>query len=192
MTNYSYVTNIPLETNSPSEDQPDMKLNTNSIAGLLNEDLIGFGQTNGGLHKKASFVAQGSNPGSSSGMYVEYSKASAGQTEVFAQKDGTVTPIQLTRGVPSASSSGSSYLPGGILIQWATVTFTGTATSVTWTYPTAFTSTVYSLTGNGAGSSGAGAFSVFFDSPPAGLTSVTVRRDPGASGSSAYVLAIGV
>jgi hypothetical protein len=145
MPNYTYNQDIPDGPNNPSTDQPNMKTNTNSIYDLLGGDstvdMIGFGDSNGGWHRKITYVNQGSNPGSSAGQYVVYSKQSGGESELFAQKDATSTPIQLTKKVPLASTSGYSYLPGGILIQWVQRTSTGA-----FSWPVAFTSAVYGAT----------------------------------------------
>jgi hypothetical protein len=145
MPSYTYNENIPNGPNNPSTDQPDMYTNTNSIFELLGGDatvdMIGFGDSNGGWHRKVTYVNQGSNPGSSAGQYVVYSKMTAGQSELFAQKDATSSPIQLTNQVPNAASSGFSYLPGGMLIQWVSLSTTG---SFNW--PTAFASACYGAT----------------------------------------------
>lgn len=50
MTNVIYNINIPDGPNNPSQDQPKMKTNTNSISSLINIDHIGFGNNQGGYH----------------------------------------------------------------------------------------------------------------------------------------------
>lgn len=153
MPNFTYNTGIPDAPNNPSDDQPLMKTNTDSINSILNVDMIGFGNANGGLHSKITYVNQGSDPGSAAAQYIEYSKATAGSSEMYAQKDAVATPIQLTRGVPTTNANGSySYLPGGFLIQWGSKTAVGNSATVT--FPIAFTSAPTSVTAterNGAG-----------------------------------------
>lgn len=51
MGDFPYIDNIPLSTNRPSQDQPNMQINTNSIDSLINEDHISFNVQNGGYHK---------------------------------------------------------------------------------------------------------------------------------------------
>lgn len=51
MTNVPYNTNIPFASNSPSQDQPRMQENTNSLKALIEIDHIGFGNNQGGYHQ---------------------------------------------------------------------------------------------------------------------------------------------
>jgi len=145
MPSYSYNTNIPAAANLLSDDQPDMQTNTNSINSLLGGDatvdMIGFGNANGGWHRQLTYVVQGSAPGSSSGQARTYSKTSSGSSEIFLQRDNVATEIQLTRGTPSAATSGYTFLPGGILLQWVQRTATGA-----FNWPIAFTTSVYGAT----------------------------------------------
>lgn len=147
MPSYTYNNDIPDGPNNPSVDQPKMKVNTQSIASILggdpSVDMIGFGDVNGGWHRKITYVDQGSDATSAAGQYVAYSKfvtssvpAFTNQSELFLKKDGNATLVQLTAGYPNVSQSGHTYLPGGIILQWAYVT---SGNSVTWdvTFPNA-------------------------------------------------------
>lgn len=51
MTNVPYNTNIPFASNSPSQDQPKMQENTNSLKSLIEIDHVGFGNNQGGYHQ---------------------------------------------------------------------------------------------------------------------------------------------
>lgn len=145
MPSFTYNNNIPDGPNNPSVDQPKMQVNTQSINSILNVDMIGFGDVNGGWHRQVTYVDQMTDPGSASGQYRTYSKLSSGQSELFLQKDAVSTPIQLTRGTPAVIGNGSfSYLPGGFLIQWGSVTASGHTATVT--FPVSFTSAPTSVT----------------------------------------------
>lgn len=150
MPNFTYNLDIPLSTNNPSVDQPNMEVNTNSIAGILNVDLIGFGNTNGGFHNQSTYVDQGADPGSASGQVVEYSKSVSSSSELFIQRDSVSTPIQLTNGTVNIAgnatgvSKGHSFLPGGLIIQWGSLVATTGGT--TFTFDKSF-ATIYSITG---------------------------------------------
>lgn len=134
----SYTYPLPVGTHSPAVDYSPMATNSISINSILDIDLVGFNQVGSGFHKKSTYVNQGSAPSSAVGQYVEYSAQSSGNSEMFAVKDAAVTPIQLTRGVPGTSGTASySYLPGGFLIQWGTVTLS--SSSVPVSFPVAFT-----------------------------------------------------
>jgi hypothetical protein len=50
MTLFDYTRDIPFPTDAPKNDQPIMRINTNSIAGIIEVDHIGFGLDNGGYH----------------------------------------------------------------------------------------------------------------------------------------------
>lgn len=142
MPNYTYNTNIPLSTNSPSTDQPNMQTNTNSINSILDVDMIGFNDNDGGYHSKVTLVDQVSSPPVAvTGTDIVYSATASGTIELYLQRPSG-SAIQLTRGTPSASTSGYTWLPGGLLMQWGGVNGTG---NQTFTYPIAFTSTVYSV-----------------------------------------------
>jgi|SRR5690606_35159803 len=145
MPTFTYNENIPAASNLLSDDQPNLETNTNSIASILGGDstvdMIGFGNANGGWHRQLTYVVQGSAPGSASGQARTYSKTSSGSSEIFLQRDNVATEIQLTRGTPSAATSGFTFLPGGILLQWVQRTATGA-----FNWPTAFTTAVYGAT----------------------------------------------
>ena len=131
-----YTQNIPDDTHNPSVDQPDMETNTNSIAQILDVDMIGFAQANGGRHKKVTYQVQGAAPACIAGQYIEYSKAVlGGGTELFAIKDA-LAAVQMTRGLAGAAGAGFySFLPGGFLIQWGTAAFVAGGAPITFPVP---------------------------------------------------------
>jgi hypothetical protein len=182
MTNYTYNPSIPAAANNPSDDQEPMQTNYASIAGILNIDMVGFGDNNGGYHKQITYVDQGADPGSAASQYRTYSKLVGGSSELFAQKDAIATPIQLTSGVPVAAPSGWTYLPGGLILQWGTVTIGGS--SGTANFARAFPSFVYIIT------LGANVGATMWTSSSS-LTSVTISRS-GSGASSCQYMAIGI
>ncbi len=54
MTNFDYTRDIPASNNDPSQDQPDMLVNTNSTDSLIAEDHFSFGVPNGGRHEQCT------------------------------------------------------------------------------------------------------------------------------------------
>lgn len=144
MPNYTYINSIPAGSDIPSQSQPDLQTNCQSVNSLLNVDLYTFNDNNGGYHRKSTYVVQGSNPGSAAAQVVEFSKTSSGSSELFIQRDGVATAIQLTRGTPSAAANGYTFLPGGLLIQWGSVSIG--LSGATFTFPIAFTTACYSVT----------------------------------------------
>src|SRR5271154_5588484 len=122
MPSFTYTTNIPVAGNDPSVDQPNMTTNTNSIASILDEDMIGFGNANGGYHSKITYVDQtGSLPSGVSGTDILYSAVpSGGILELFLQR-ATGSAIQMTTGNVTVGTPGQTFLPGGIILKWGSV-----------------------------------------------------------------------
>lgn len=151
--NWSYVNNIPFATNKPSVDQPDMKLNTESTFNILAVDHFGFNANNGGTHQQAQLLnvpgGSGAIPAGLQGNGFEtlYSSATAGAGELWFVRGASPTGIQLTGpGTPSAVGNGSTFLPGGILMQWGTKNIASQGTATTVTFPSTFPNNVFSIT----------------------------------------------
>lgn len=124
MTTFTYSRDLPESNNNPSVDQPDMKINTNSIDDLINVDHNSFGVANGGYHKVIHEITQGADPVTIAGINQVYSKlyipdstVSVADTQLFA-KTGLGGVSQLTGNFSTAE--GYQWL-GGTLIQWGTV-----------------------------------------------------------------------
>jgi len=185
MPTFIYTLGRPAGNLAPASQRPDMQTNNDSTAGIVDVDLVGFNNINGGYHKKSTYVAQGMDPGSSINQAVEYSKVVASSTELFLQRDGVASTIQLTRGIPSVAANGYTFLPGGLLLQWGSVVASGAG--VPFIFPTPFISAVYSVTlGLRAGAAQASACGI------PGLTSVTIYNAMGGGNQTVYVMAIGV
>ncbi|MFI5416032.1 MAG: hypothetical protein ACHQXJ_01640 [Nitrososphaerales archaeon] len=98
MTNYPYTDNIPFASDNPSNDQPNMQTNTNSIDNLINEDHYSFNQNNGGFHKQVRMVDLLSIPVSliaSSGTL--YTKNYQSDDQLFYTDNTTGNEYQLSR-----------------------------------------------------------------------------------------------
>lgn len=55
MSTFTYTVNLPVSTNSPSVDQPNMTINNQSAAGIWDIDHIGFNNSQGGWHQQVTF-----------------------------------------------------------------------------------------------------------------------------------------
>lgn len=150
MANYSYYVDRPDANNNPSLDQPDMKVNTNSISSLISEDHIGFNQNNGGLHKQVRMPIQATIPsGTISNSGTTYVKTANGSAQIFYTNGITGNEYQLTRvdnaGYSTfADTTGWTFLPGGLILQYGSTTTTGVSTLVSFPFTTMTAS--YSLT----------------------------------------------
>jgi hypothetical protein len=108
-----------------------MQTNNDSAAGLVNTDLYGFNDTNGGWHQQSTYVVQGSDAPSVSGQIVEYAKTVSSFSELFVIRDGGATPIQMTSGLANQGASasfGQSFIPGAFQIKWGTEVMSGSGT----------------------------------------------------------------
>lgn len=143
MPNFTYTDDIPFASHNPSTDQPKMQVNTNSIDNLIAVDHFSFNDNNGGLHKKVSLVNIAGpflTPGGVGSVLY-----GSNNDWIFTNASLAGAGIQMTVGAkpPIALANGSSFLPGGILIQWGTgATVVGTLTqSYTYAFSTFFSAT---------------------------------------------------
>ncbi len=139
MTTFTYTTNIPDPPNAPSVDVPKMQVNTNSVSGLVAVDHIGFGVPNGGAHNQCQISSQSSVNGAipsgliGNGFETLYSSVKATSGELYFVRGANPTGIQLTGpGTPQTTTNGYTFLPGGLLIQWGTVSTTSSSGTVTF------------------------------------------------------------
>lgn len=132
MPNFTFTTGRPAGNLTPAQNRPSMETNNDSVNSILDVDIIGFNDNDGGYHSKSTYVVQGSNPGSAVAQVVEYSKAVSGSSELFIQRDAVATAIQMTSGTILATSNGQSFLPGGIQVKWGTTSVNGSGV-VTYT-----------------------------------------------------------
>jgi hypothetical protein len=144
--NLNYTTGIPDTPNNPSNDQPSMKINTNSINSIIQIDHHGFVDNLGGYH---TIIHQDSSTRSRSGQgntftnfpaaipsinqlfsaqYTPDTTGGVADTQLFTQT-GSGQISQLTGFL--AASDGWQWI-GGTLIQWGSVTTTSSSGSVTF------------------------------------------------------------
>lgn len=144
---FLYTLNVPNPPNNPSSDVGNMQTNTNSIAGLIAVDHIGFGILHGGAHDQVQLKeVGGSSPPAGligTGFETLYSQVVANPIdsgELFFVRGASATGIQLTAtgnlasGLPVSAMPGASYLPGGLFVYWGTGVTTGHSTAVTFPF----------------------------------------------------------
>lgn len=165
MPDFPYALNTPDGPNNPSDDQPNMKINTNSSAAIWDIDHYGFGVDFGGLHQIVSLTHDGASGIPSSRLTNQgtiYPKfdSTTGETQAFYTPDQTANEYQMTRtqnanfatfSTNTAYSmsdvnlnGGWTFLPGGMLLQYglkASPTNSGTII-----FPVPFTTPAYSIT----------------------------------------------
>ena len=156
--NYPYKTDIPLATNKPSVDQPNMKINTNSINSIIATDHLTFGTATGlltdGYHTtihQPNQIIGGQlnwNPVVGSGvpaavtatkiagvqqlfpiLYTPDTAGATADTQLFSLTGGGGIS-QLTGNL--VGNDGWAWL-GGILIQWGVISMSFSSGSTTGT-----------------------------------------------------------
>lgn len=88
MGNFSFNSNIPAAANNPSNDQPVMLINNQSTESILNVDLVGFDQDNGGTHKYMTVTQAGGGyysapPSPGADGFVAYTGAGSASAEAY-------------------------------------------------------------------------------------------------------------
>lgn len=114
----TFQPSIPLATDLISVSQGDLKNNFTALDTAWNVNHVGFNATGAGKHKFVELPIQGSDPAGAVSEVTIYSKTSAGSSEIYMKRDAIGTPIQMTVGSIAASTTGKSFLPGGMIIQW--------------------------------------------------------------------------
>lgn len=161
MTLFPYNRDIPDGPHNPSTDQPDMKENTNSIDDLLQVDHYSFEDPNGGWHQQVTLpilaVIPPGRPASSGTLYTKTG------SQLYYTPDASGFEVQMTRAIVASSGTfanntnyatnangtfngGWTFLPGGLLLQYGTITTPKDGSTGTATFPIAFTGIPFSIT----------------------------------------------
>lgn len=133
-----FTPNIPAAANAPSADQPLMQNNFDALQNAQDKNHMPLSDTvNRGLHKFVEMPVQVGAQTTAVGEGELHTQTVGGTSQLYYSRDNSAgTLVQLTTAiVPSVATSGYSFLPGGLIIQWAQVTLTGSGIA---TFPTAF------------------------------------------------------
>lgn len=135
--NLTYIRDIPSSPNNPSNDQPIMKVNDNSIDSILTIDHFGFNDNQGGYHNVIHQPSQNPNvnPATIATIGQLYVRTIGLDQQLF-YKSGNGIVTQLTGPTQSAATpNGLVYLNGGILLQWGVVNAPGSSGTVLFNNP---------------------------------------------------------
>jgi hypothetical protein len=143
----TFQSTIPKSTDLISVSQGDILNNFTAIGTSFDVNHIDFNASGAGKHKFVEMPNQGSDPAGAGTEGTAYTKVAAppsvAQTELFFRRDvGSV--IQMTRGDPIVGAKGTSFLPGGIKLNWGQVAATPGGTTENWA--SAFTSALFVVT----------------------------------------------
>ena len=105
-----------------------MQVNTNSINSLIGVDHVNFNTLGSGIHQQVTFANSLAQPGIGDGIGVEFAQnfpTPAGfgtQAWPVWKNNAGAGGVQMLGAYPVASATGLTSLPGGIILQWGTVT----------------------------------------------------------------------
>lgn len=138
--------NIPQGGDPFSQSQGQILTNfgtSNSIFGVNHGEFNNSTVLDRGKHKKVDFLRI-APPGTLANEAVVYQRLVGTDSNLFFRRDNTAADIQLTGKDPVVNSTGSTFLPGGILLNWGSVV--ASAAGVNAVFATAFTAALYSVT----------------------------------------------
>ena len=130
---FTYFLGIPAAPNNPSNDQPKMLANTNSINNIIGVDHFTFSGINPGKHTVIHTpIPQTVSPGTGTLEWAYYTKQlTSGAVETFWQRPNIApggADIQMSTNVtPTATANGYTFIPGGLIIQWGFINSTASS-----------------------------------------------------------------
>ena len=158
----TYTTNIPVSGDTLGGTRDRIRTNFQEIANVMAENHVAFNDADEGKHKFLQMPVQAAAPATGASEAAFYVKDDGGGVaQFFVKGEQTGSEYQITSIASGADAqiaefgtftnySGSfnggwSFLPGGLLLQYGTVTTTGAITAVTFPKPFAAATTPYSI-----------------------------------------------
>jgi hypothetical protein len=120
---FTYSASIPNPPDDPADDVSQMQTNSGSINDLIAIDHVGFNNAIGGYHNIIHFQNQVVTPGSVAGIGQLFTEIANSDEQLFYESGGGVVTQLTGPNAPLATVQGYTWLPGGILMQWGSVTF---------------------------------------------------------------------
>ena len=170
MTDFNYINPLPVSSNNPSVDQPNMTINNASVLGIAAVDHVGFNASNGGTHLQVTLSSENTPGAQTDPQSVLYSAAGTASTVAdlrFVNQNATfqTMPIRawgLFTGSTGAIIASQSVNVASIVrastgrytITMTTNSVTGTSFAILFSVPniSLFTgngTAAYSITGSG-------------------------------------------
>ncbi len=183
-----YNANIPQPSDLQSVSQPSLLNNFGAIQNAFDKNHVTLSDTvNRGLHKFMEMPVQSGAQTTASGEGELHTQTVSGTSQLFYSRDNSAgTLVQLTTAiVPLLATSGYSFIPGNMIVQWGQTSFSGSTGTVSFpiAFPTSALVVLISPFNSTAGSSSAYVQTW-------GATTFTVQN--AASGTNAFTfLAIG-
>lgn len=132
-----YNVNLPNPPDDPADDVPGMQVNTGSIATFAAVDHVGFNTPGGGLHQQVTFYKDNipalptpTDPSGNRQGILFSNNVGAGTVNQLFYYAGTAAQSS-AQYVPNGTN-GSTFLLGGIILKWGTISFTTSSQLVTF------------------------------------------------------------
>ena len=143
--------NIPQSTDKPSQSQAQILTNFQQLNYVFSYDHVTFdaaASADRGKHYQVTYTQVGAPPSALSSNLIMFNQEVNSDSELFFVKDALSTVVQLTNGLPSVGSSGSTFLPGlagsPLTLNWGSFT-SSTPGSVSVTFNKAFSTSCYGV-----------------------------------------------
>jgi hypothetical protein len=127
----TFTPSIPASGQTLGSSQPQILNNFAVLRSTIAVNHVDVNSSNPGTHTHVDLGAQGSDPNPATGFISLYSKTVSGITQLFLQRENTGAVIQMSVGTPTIASSGSTFLPGAMILKWGTFHMNSTVTSLT-------------------------------------------------------------
>lgn len=129
---YTYNAGVPNPDNDPSVDQPDMLINTQSIASLIATDHVGFNTPNGGTHDQVTFSSNNvpTLPTTFPTLFTQVPSGGTKPELYFYSGTAAQSSSQYVR-----ASAGSAVLTAGIIIKWGSSGLVPNNTTINFVSP---------------------------------------------------------
>lgn len=134
----AYSNTTPASGSSLGSTRAQVVENFDTIQTAFELDHGAYDAGDQGKHNQVTMPESSSDPSTAASEGALYTKDTNSRSTLFYRQESDGTSIQMTGPDPSASASGYTFLPGGLLIQWGTVAAAGLSTN----FPIAF-GTVY-------------------------------------------------
>lgn len=128
----SYDPSVPASGQSLGSSRPTIQGNFASLQTTIDQNHVDMNEANAGKHNIVEFLQQASTPSTPGDVLSMYSKVISGALELFLRKAGDGTDIQMTKGPITIAASGTTFLPGGLQLNWGQVVPGASPTSVSW------------------------------------------------------------
>lgn len=138
----AYNADIPQPTDDPSQSQDQILKNFQEINTIIGINHDSFSDTDPGKHKFLQLPEQVSAPATAADEGGLYTKVVSAATQLFYREESSGSERQLTSAF-TAATNGTVTIPGGLMIQWGLATSLANDSAIT--FPTPFTTAVYSI-----------------------------------------------